>query len=70
MPQDNYVNYQQVDLIRKAENLKKWKGKFLLVHGTSDQLINIQHSMLFMKSLTEHQIQFRSHVILIFHSFN
>jgi dipeptidyl aminopeptidase/acylaminoacyl peptidase len=59
-PQDNFINYEKTDLTRKLSSLK---GKtFLLVHGTIDKRVNIQHSMLLIKSLTEQGVQFKIQV--------
>ena len=59
-PQDNFINYEKTDLTRKSDSLK---GKtFLLVHGTIDKRVNIQHSMLLIKSLTVHGVQFKIQV--------
>lgn len=58
---DNYLGYDKTDLM---QNIYKIKDKeFLLVHGTADMKVNIQHSMLLMKALTEHNIPFRLQVI-------
>jgi len=56
-PQDNYINYDKTDLVR---NLEAIKGKTLLViHGTADRQVNIQHSMLLMKALTDKGVPFK-----------
>lgn len=62
---ENYVHYERVDIVK---NLKAYKSKaFLLMHGTADRKVNIQHSMLLMKSLTEKgapfKIQVRRHSV-------
>ncbi|XP_054168267.1 dipeptidyl aminopeptidase-like protein 6 [Oppia nitens] len=52
--------YQKTDLTRMSDMSTKFKGKtFLLVHGTADKRVNIHHSMLLMKSLTENSVQFK-----------
>ena len=57
---DNYLNYDKTDLM---QNIFKMKDKeFLLAHGTADRKVNIQHSMLLMKALTENNIPFRLQV--------
>ena len=64
-PHDNYLNYEKTDLTRE-EVVKGLKSKtFLIVHGTADKRVNIHHSMLLMKKLTEHSVQFKVQVITI-----
>ena len=59
-PHENYVNYDKIDLLKKAKLLR---GKtFLLIHGTTDDVVSIQHSMLFMKSLIEQGVTYRTQV--------
>ena len=69
-PQDNYLNYEKTDLTRGELIKKLVKGKtFLLVHGTGDKRVNIHHSMLLMKKLTEESVQFKVQVIFTLISF-
>lgn len=57
---DSYMSYDKTDLM---QNIFKIKDKeFLLVHGTADRKVNIQHTMLLMKALTENNIPFRLQV--------
>ena len=64
-PHNNYVDYETTDLVTDEALLNKLKGKtFLLVHGTSDKRVNIHHSMLLMKKLTELAVQFKVQVLL------
>lgn len=62
-PHDNYINYEKTDLTRE-ELIKKLQYKtFLIVHGTADKRVNIHHSMILMKKLTEHSVPFKVQVI-------
>lgn len=61
-PQDNYINYDKTDLVRNLETIKD--KQFLLVHGTADRKVNIQHSMLLMKALTEKGAPFKIQVFI------
>lgn len=66
-PQDNYVNYDKTDLVRNLETIKE--KQLLIVHGTGDRIVSIQHSMLLMKALTDkgvpYKIQVSSHLMFI-----
>jgi dipeptidyl aminopeptidase/acylaminoacyl peptidase len=62
LPADNYVNYDKTDLVRNLETIKD--KQLLLVHGTADRLVNLQHTMLLMKALAERSIPFRLQVRL------
>lgn len=57
---DNYINYDKTDLMQNIFNIRD--KEFLIVHGTADRKVNIQHSMLLMKALTENNIPFRLQV--------
>ena len=57
---DNYLIYDKPDLMQNIAKIKE--KEFLLVHGTADRKVNIQHSMILMKALTEHNIPFRLQV--------
>ncbi|XP_015786539.1 inactive dipeptidyl peptidase 10 [Tetranychus urticae] len=56
-PQDNYINYDKSDLFRSVSGLKD--KAFMIIHGTADTKVNIQHSMLLIKALTDRGIPFR-----------
>ncbi|MEK6615868.1 MAG: prolyl oligopeptidase family serine peptidase, partial [Bacteroidota bacterium] len=49
-PQENTEGYKNSSLLSYAENLK---GKLLLIHGTSDDVVVWQHSILFLKKCIE-----------------
>ncbi|GFT17122.1 venom dipeptidyl peptidase 4 [Nephila pilipes] len=60
LPQDNLKGYERSSLIRKAH---KFKGKkILLIHGTADVSVHIQHSTMFMKALTEEGVLFQTQI--------
>ena len=60
MPQDNYINYDKTDLVRNLETIKD--KQFMIIHGTADRKVNIQHSMLLMKALTDKGVPFKIQV--------
>lgn len=60
MPHDNYINYDKTDLVRNLESIKD--KQFMIMHGTSDRQVNIQHSMLLMKALTDKGAPFKIQV--------
>ncbi|XP_067137399.1 A-type potassium channel modulatory protein DPP6-like isoform X2 [Centruroides vittatus] len=54
----NLIGYEKTDISRKAH---RFKGKkFLLIHGTADEFIHLQHSMVLMKALSREGVTFRS----------
>ncbi|XP_067137376.1 inactive dipeptidyl peptidase 10-like isoform X2 [Centruroides vittatus] len=57
-PEDNYLGYEKGDLIRKAADFRK--KKYLIIHGTADDKIHLQHSMMMIKSLIESNVLFRT----------
>ncbi|GFY74747.1 venom dipeptidyl peptidase 4 [Trichonephila inaurata madagascariensis] len=60
LPQDNLKGYERSSLIRKAH---RFKGKkILLIHGTADVSVHIQHSTMFMKALTEEGVLFQTQI--------
>ena len=59
-PEENLMDYERTELMKSAHLLK---GRtFMIVHGTSDRRVNIQHSMQLIKSLTNNAVQFQTQV--------
>jgi dipeptidyl-peptidase-4 len=54
MPQDNADGYENANLLSKVKNLK---GKLLLIHGTSDDVVVWQHSINFIRKSVEEGVQ-------------
>ncbi|PZC83344.1 hypothetical protein B5X24_HaOG208108 [Helicoverpa armigera] len=55
-PQANPEGYDRADVIRHAERLRG--RRYLLVHGTDDDNVHYQHSMLLAKQLQHNDIEF------------
>lgn len=53
-PEKNPEGYEQANLLDKVQNLK---GKLLVIHGTSDSTVVWQHSVRFIKSCVDHDVQ-------------
>lgn len=53
-PQDNPTGYKNACLLDKVKNLK---GKLLLIHGTSDDVVVWQHSISFLKKCVDEGVQ-------------
>lgn len=53
-PQENPEGYQKTDLPGKVKNLK---GKLLLIHGSIDDVVVMQHNLLLVKAFVEAQKQ-------------
>ncbi|KAF8793469.1 Prolyl endopeptidase FAP like protein [Argiope bruennichi] len=59
-PKDNFVNYEKSDVMNKASNFKG--KKYLLVHGTADDNVHWQQSMMLAKALTDAGVIYRMQV--------
>lgn len=60
--EDNWKGYENADVSKQANRFLKRKSKFFLIHGTSDENVHLQHSMLLTKTLVEENVQFRQMV--------
>jgi dipeptidyl-peptidase 4 len=52
-PADNKQGYEDNNLLTKTKNLK---GKLLIIHGTDDDVVVLQHSQLFIKNCVDNGI--------------
>ncbi|XP_044001215.1 venom dipeptidyl peptidase 4-like [Aphidius gifuensis] len=57
---DNYDGYEQAQLINKAKNIKS--NSYYLIHGTLDDIVHYQHSLLLANELEKNNIIFRQQV--------
>lgn len=55
MPNDNDAGYDESSLLNEAQLLK---GRFLLVHGTGDENVHLQHSIALSQAIISSQIPF------------
>lgn len=53
-PEDNPAGYNNANLLDKVKNLK---GKLMLIHGTSDNVVVWQHSIDFIKKCVDEGVQ-------------
>lgn len=58
-PQSNDQGYEKSEIISKAGQLK---GKLLLCHGTADDNVHIQHSMLFVENMIKAGVDFEMQI--------
>ncbi|XP_046680384.1 inactive dipeptidyl peptidase 10-like [Homalodisca vitripennis] len=54
---DNYRGYEESDLSKRAGNLRD--KPFLLIHGSADNTVHFQHSMILVHGLTQEGVMFR-----------
>ena len=54
MPQENEAGYEKANLLNYIENLK---GKLMLIHGTSDDVVVWQHSLMYLDKCIEKKKQ-------------
>lgn len=57
---DNYRGYEDSDLNKKAVTLGE--KLLMLIHGSADETVHYQHSMMLIRALTEKGILFRHQV--------
>lgn len=58
---ESIISYDKTDIFRSLAPLRE--KALMIIHGTGDTKVNILHSMLLMKALTERAIAFRVQVI-------
>lgn len=61
---DNYVGYFNAQLINKYEGIRD--KEYFLIHGTLDDNVHYQQSMLWAKILEQKDILFRQQVSKLF----
>lgn len=61
---NNIESYKEAALLNKVENFRN--KMYLLIHGTLDDNVHYQQSMLFAKALELADIQFRQQVCTIY----
>jgi dipeptidyl aminopeptidase/acylaminoacyl peptidase len=54
---DNYRGYEEADVTKRAGNLRN--KLFLLIHGTADNTVHYQQSMMLVRALTDQGVLFR-----------
>lgn len=65
---DNYRGYEDSDLSKKAATLDK--KLLMLIHGSADETVHYQHSMMLIRALMEKGILFKHQVrVLLFNFF-
>lgn len=64
--EDNLLGYEQAQLLKKYEGLRN--KEYFLIHGTYDDNVHYQQSMLWAKVLEQNDIMFRQLVSIKFGS--
>ncbi|XP_022241764.1 dipeptidyl peptidase 4-like [Limulus polyphemus] len=59
-PDQNFLAYEKSSLVKKAANLKG--KKFLLIHGSNDDKVHLQQSMILIKALTDAEVLFQTQI--------
>lgn len=57
---DNYKGYEESDLSKYVDNLRE--RQFLLVHGTADDNVHVQQSMVLARSLTNKGVLYKQQI--------
>lgn len=65
LPQNFPVAYRKASLLNKVEKMRN--KQYLLIHGTLDDNVHYQQSMLLAKALELNDIQFRQQVRIMLH---
>jgi len=58
-PQENFDGYSKTSALKMAKSLN---GKLLIVHGSADDNVHIQNTMLYLDKLVEADKQFEMHI--------
>ena len=58
----NWKGYESADLASHVDSFKERSSRYFLVHGSSDENVHLQHSMVWSKVLVNNNIQFRQQV--------
>ena len=66
-PKDNEKGYEQSNLLNYADKLE---GKLLMIHGTDDDVVLWQHSLLYVQKCVENQNTFLDYFVYPTHNHN